>query len=151
MENFCQLIAYCIKLELQLSILKMYSFTISLLSAFAGLMTMWWPWKRNLVCCTGALLPASDWRGQCLNGSLCHKNCTCGSSLLEMLLEMQHSFLWVLFSSPALISLTSIEFSCYVCMYVCMYVCIYTINCRNVILQMVSIHSLHATLFRCGF
>ena len=151
MEYFCQLIAYCIKLELQLSILKMYGFTISLLSAFAGLMTMWWPWKRNLVCCTGALLPASDWRGQCLNGSLCHKNCTCGSSLLEMLLEMQHSFLWVLFSSPALISLTSIEFSCYVCMYVCMYVCIYTINCRNVILQMVSIHSLHATLFRCGF
>ena len=105
----------------------MYSFTISLLSAFAGLMTMWWPWKRNLVCCTGALLPASDWRGQCLNGSLCHKNCTCGSSLLEMLLEMQHSFLWVLFSSPALISLTSIEFSCYVCMYVCMYVCIQSI------------------------
>ena len=42
--------------------------------------------------------------------------------IISVLLEMQHSFLWVLFSSPALISLTSTEFSCYVCMYVCMYV-----------------------------
>ena len=72
-----------------------------------------------------------------------------------MLLKMQHSFLWVLFSSPALISLTSTEFSCYVCMYVCMHVCMYVcmhiINCRNVILQMVSIHSLHATLLGVVF
>ena len=45
--------------------------------------------------------------------------------IISVLLEMRHSFLWVLFSSPALISLTSTEFSCYVCMYACMYVCMY--------------------------
>ena len=45
--------------------------------------------------------------------------------IISLLLEMQHSFLWVLFSSPALISLTSTEFSCYACMYACMYVCMY--------------------------
>ena len=98
----------------------MYSFTISLLSAFAGLMTVWWPWKTNLiVCCTGVALPASDWRGRCLNGSLCHKNCTCGSSLCYWKCS-------ILSCGSCSLPLTSTEFSWYVCMYVwlvCMYVC----------------------------
>ena len=77
--------------------------------------------------------------------------------IISMLLEMQHSFLRVTFSSPALITLYSPEFSCMVkyiqciSLYLCGHVCMYTINCRNVRLQMASIHSQHATLFRCCF
>ena len=126
---------------------------------------VWWPWKRNLiVCCTGAVLPASDWRGRCLNGSLCHKNCTCGSSLCYWKCSILscgscslplHWLVLLLLNSVVMyvcMYVCMFMYVCmYVCMHVCMYVCMYTINCRNVILQMVSIHSLHATLFRCCF